>query len=83
MSNHIDAAWRSYSEIVIHPLASDAQRMETRRAFYAGATALWGLFMGDLFEPGSEEPTAADEAAAAGIDAELKAFAEAVARGKA
>jgi hypothetical protein len=33
----IEAEWRCYREMVIPPAASDAQLVEMRRAFYAGA----------------------------------------------
>lgn len=81
MTKHIDKAWRNFAETVIPIDAGDNQRRVMRQTFYAGALSLWGLFMGDLFEPG-DEPTAKDEAVCSEIDAELKAFWNAIAEGK-
>ena len=36
----IETEWRAYAELTIPFGASDAQRIECRKAFYAGATAL-------------------------------------------
>ncbi len=36
----IETEWRAYAECVIPLDASDRQRVECRRAFYAGATSL-------------------------------------------
>jgi hypothetical protein len=68
----INRAWRAYAERVIPLAASDVQRRECRRAFFAGANALFGHLM-TMFDPG-EEATDADLARMAAIDAELKQF---------
>ena len=77
----IDAAWRSLAERAIPPAAPDRQRIEMRRAFYAGAQSLFLALMCDL-DPGAE-PTEADEARVKAIDAELKAFAADLLAGRA
>jgi len=77
----LDAAWRSYAEHVIPANAPDAQRVECRRAFYAGAQALYGGLI-KMLDPG-DEPTDADLARMEAIHDELEQFCEDVARGRA
>ena len=77
----IDAAWRSLAEMAIPPDAPDRQRIEMRRAFYAGAAALFSALLDDM-DPGAE-PTAADEKRMEAIDAELRAFGEDLLAGRA
>lgn len=73
MSDRFGAAWRDYHAKVIPPTAGEVQIQETRRAFYAGATALLMLLMKQL-EPGSE-PTAKDLAMMDALEQELLTFA--------
>ena len=49
----IDEQWRTYSERVVPANASDAQRMETRNAFYGGAVTLFAAILNSV-EPGTE-----------------------------
>lgn len=77
----IGAAWDSYQREVVPKNASTTQRWETRRAFYAGAQALFQTII-NLLEPGSDA-TDADLRMMDEIDAELKEFANAVERGRA
>lgn len=74
-------AWRDY-EVQIVPLnAPEVQRIESRRAFYAGAISMWGGMMA-MLEPG-EEPTDADLKRMDEIKAEIDAYALALQGGKA
>lgn len=71
-------------EFVPNVLPVDAprnQRVESRRAFYAGATGLMTAIMGKM-DPGAE-PTASDLKLMDTIDAEIKAFYRDVERGRA
>jgi hypothetical protein len=77
----VQAAWESYRRKVIPIAASDTQVQETRRAFYAGAQMLLQAILQGL-TPG-REPQRADEHLLAGIDLELKRFAESVQNGRA
>lgn len=77
----MDAAWRSYAEAVIPPDAPDVQRIESRRAFYAGArSAMAGLM--SFLDPG-EEPTQADLDKMTALMKELDDFARHVRQGRA
>jgi len=74
-------AWRDY-EIKIIPLnAPDVQRVECRRAFYAGARSLFHAIV-TVLEPGLE-PTEADLKAMDNINAELERFLVDIQTGKA
>lgn len=63
--------WEEYAQI-IPPHAPAVQRVESRRAFYAGAICLLGYVMTRL-SPG-KDPTADDLEFMARLDAELQAF---------
>lgn len=78
--NRIGAAWDSYQRQVVPTNAGTVQRMECRRAFYAGAEAVFGAIL--QLDPG-EEATAADLKMMGEVEAELTAFADAVRRGEA
>lgn len=73
----IAEAWASYRERVVPVEAGEVQVEECRRAFYAGASAAFYGIMAAA-SPGPEL-TAADDAMAEKIDAELRAFAARVA----
>ncbi len=64
------AAWRSYEKDVVPIDASAVQREECRRAFYAGATAMFGLMM-RATEPTDEDACVRNMEQ---LDAELAAF---------
>ena len=49
----ISQAWTDYAVQVLPPTCPAVQRQETRRAFYAGAVALFSSIMG-ILEPGAE-----------------------------
>lgn len=72
--------WQSYADRVLPKHASAIQRQETRRAFYAGAGALFhGVLLGLTEGP---EPQEEDVRALDDLRDELKAFARDLAAGK-
>jgi hypothetical protein len=71
--NHIDRLWQTYRAILPEG-AGHAQVLETKRAFFSGALALWNACMTDLFEEGGEEPTEQDMQRMEHIMEELTAF---------
>lgn len=73
-------AWLGYRREVIPPDAPEVQVTESRRAFYAGAGALFSLLL-VVLDPG-EEPTEHDLDRVTGLYDELKEFNRAVARGE-
>lgn len=70
-------AWDGYARNVLPKDASDVQRTECRRAFYAGGIALFYKILASL-GPG-EEPTDADMAMLDAIKAEFEAYGEEIA----
>lgn len=77
----LEEAWRSYEARVLPGNASEVQRRETRRGFYAGAeVALNILLTGVSNEP---EITPGDEALMTGLQAELDQFCTDVLNGEA
>lgn len=62
--------WQSYERQIVPKGADAVQREECRRAFYAGAAAMFGLVMA------ATEPTNEDECEArlTALDTELGAF---------
>lgn len=80
-SKPLDTAWRTYAERVIPMTAPDTQRIECRRAFYAGAQAFLGAMMKHL-DPG-EDPTDDDLDLMDAMAAELKQFGVDIMAGKA
>jgi hypothetical protein len=70
----IAAAWESYQAEVLRG-APDIQHSEYRLAFWAGAATLFYAIMKHGLDPG-EEPTDADVAHMAAIEAEIHRFAE-------
>lgn len=77
----ISQAWTDYAVQVLPPTCPAVQRQETRRAFYAGAVALFSSIMG-ILEPGAEA-TEKDLANMDAINNELKQFQRDMLRGKA
>lgn len=53
------AMWAGYMKDVIPPHATEMQRIETKRAFYAGAHAVLGVSVIAANTMGEEEGTAA------------------------
>ena len=82
MTDHVGERWRKYSSRVLDPIqANQIQRQETRRAFYAGASALMTIVLENL--EGGDEPTEADLAMMDNLKAELDNFVAAVGAGRA
>jgi hypothetical protein len=78
----VKAEWETFRRDVIPAGAPPVQIQEMRRAFYAGAHAIFQLLL-RIMDPASEEPTAGDLMAVTHIDRELKEFVTAVLQGKA
>lgn len=78
----LGAAWRTYRTRVIPLTAPPVQATESRRAFYAGAHALFTVMLAAL-EPGDGEPTAAELRMVDELDEELRAFAQEIKDGRA
>lgn len=73
--------WFDFDVRVVPKGAEEVQRTETRRAFYAGAQAIFGLMTTELDE--DKEPTAADLAYVESLHTELRTFARDVRSGHA
>lgn len=76
-TNHLQIAWRTYQRDVIPPGAPAVQHEECRRAFYAGAMALFGLVTRVGADAVSEEAGAAFVEA---LNQELQAYGREMAR---
>lgn len=77
----IGDAWATYAERVLPAGASDVQRQETKRAFYAGADGMLTSLL-RLFGEG-DEPTPEDLDLMQDVQDEIKAFVQEVLRGEA
>jgi len=77
----IGEQWETYRTKVIPKSAGAVQLQETRRAFYAGAEAMYRVVM-EMLSPESE-PTEADIQAMQEIMQEMASFAKDVVDGKA
>ena len=73
--------WDSYARRVMPRDAGTSQRMETRRAFYAGAQGLFQLVMANLSP--DRDPTPEDLVMMQDLEAELRAYVERVKAGTA
>lgn len=69
--------WRSYRGEVLPRNAPAVQVRETRRAFYAGAAAWFGLMLRAADQPG-DEPTEVELSRVDALNAELEAFGKAI-----
>jgi hypothetical protein len=69
-----EKAWERYAKFAVHPQASGAQKRETRRAFYAGAIALFDTIMKRMTP--DAEVTEEDTQALDNLARELEAFSE-------
>ena len=75
----LETEWINYRNGAIHKDASSVQLQESRRAFYAGAWALYCVIMNNL-SPGDEaEPT--DTRLMEKLDAEMREFRDRVVKG--
>ena len=82
MKNRIGEQWNSYArEVLSDAWNLDPQRIETRRAFYAGARAAFTEIMRGL-TPGPD-PQPADERMLLDLEEELGDFLKAVKDGRA
>ncbi len=78
----IKDAWESYVKEVLPADCGTTQFIETRRAFYGGARAMFSaLFKG--LASGGDEMTPADEAFIIGLENELNQFTQDVKGGRA
>lgn len=75
--------WASYRERVVHPEAGPGQVTESRRAFYAGAQAMFHLMVHGVSRTESDEPTEEDLRLMHDLERELRQFSAAVLRGDA
>lgn len=73
----IKNAWRDYAERVVPTGAPPIQMQETKRAFYAGAIALWSTIIKSL--DADSEPTDADMERMSAINDELQEFVDSLA----
>ena len=73
--------WESYARDILPTAAPDVQKIETRRAFYAGAAAMFGLLTGGL--DADSEPTELDVAFVESLSQEIAAFGRDLAEGRA
>jgi hypothetical protein len=76
--NLIRKAWETYDRNVVPKDAGDAQRLETRRAFFAGAMALQSIH-NEIAQPHTTEQAAFVMLSA--IQAELADFRAGIGRG--
>lgn len=76
----IDEQWQRFDRDVIPEDAPPGQRIEMRRAFYAGAVSLFSSIVGGLGE--TEETTPVDLAMMEGIRLELLEWSESARRGE-
>lgn len=82
MTDHVGKRWRTYSSRVLDPIRADAiQRQETRRAFYAGASALMTIILENM--SAGDEVQETDLAMMDNLKAELDNFVAAVGAGRA
>lgn len=77
MKNPINGVWEGYRELVVPKQASAAQVVETQRAFFAGALALYEYIMRHGLDAG-DEITDGDLERMADVDRELRAFGKAL-----
>lgn len=77
----IASAWDDYRARVLPRMCSAVQVVETRRAFYAGASALMQNLVRGL--EGGTEPTEKDLATVDALGEEIQAFARAIQDGEA
>jgi hypothetical protein len=79
--NPIQREWARFAEIVYPAAVAPVQLIECRRAFFAGAIALFGLLMEQL-DPKQDKPTPADLALMDTISAEFKRYARDLKQGR-
>lgn len=77
--NTIQEQWESFRKAVIPPTAGPVQVQEMRRAFYAGAEAMWRINMAIGEDSVSED---GGVAILEGVNQEIRQFVEQVQRGE-
>lgn len=77
----LEAWWQGYDKAVLPKTVGPVQRIETRRAFYAGALAYSAIVGAGVSE--SDEYTTEDHELMEGLHAELVEFAQKLGRGEA
>ena len=73
--------WREFERAVMPKGAPQVQRVEMRRAWYAGAAMMFSLMTGGL--DADSEPTDLDVAYLSSLHREIAAFSDDLGRGKA
>lgn len=68
----IENQWRGFAKAIGIDDAPEVQRVEMRRAFFAGVACIFKI--AHEVDDGTEEPTEADMQLMREIDAELKAY---------
>lgn len=77
MKKPINAVWEGYRKMVMPPNAGTTQVVETQKAFFAGALALYEYIMSHGLDAG-DDITEGDLDRMAEIDRELRAFGKAL-----
>jgi hypothetical protein len=75
MKRRIQAEWYGFEKAVLPATAGENQRIETRKAFFAGASAIFALLVKGV-SPGTGEPTDGDMALMDDLAAEIRDFGE-------
>lgn len=78
---YVTEQWNSFAQIVLPKECSDLQRKEMRRAFFAGAVALWEIFFRGLTDGDDVNPQ--DLEKMADLQAEFGLYLERLKRGAA
>jgi hypothetical protein len=78
---YVNEQWNDFSKKVLSPECSDVQRIEMRRAFFAGAVALWSIFFKGLSEGEDVQPE--DLKKMSDLQAEFDHYAEQLRKGAA
>lgn len=74
-SKRIEKEWRDLAALTLPPDASIVQRMEMRKAFFAGAIAMFSLIFSGL-DASSPNMTPVDEAMLDDISLEMQEYVE-------
>ena len=82
MSDRVGAAWREFQSKIIPADAPAVQLWECRRAFYAGANALFAILVGGVGSDPDEPPTVSELRMMDEIKEEFEYFAKQIAQGQ-
>jgi hypothetical protein len=72
-SNKIEKEWRELAALTLPPDASIIQRMEMRKAFFAGAISMFSMIFSGL-DPSSPDMTSADESLLDDLSSEMEEY---------